>query len=172
MKCLQKTGEHLSIPLTEEALRILDKYMRKEKESLVFDIQSPQKLNDAVKDAAKAAGIDRTITEVFFIGTKRIEKNSKFCDIISNHDARRTFVSCSLAMGIPAETVMKCTGHKSYNTMKPYIETATETTVLEMEKWNKNQYRSKIIHLLDECDEETLKQILTDIQERIAETTT
>ena len=44
-------------------------------------------------------------------------------------------------MGIPPETVMKCTGHKSYNTMKPYIETATETAALEMEKWNKNQYR-------------------------------
>lgn len=165
----KKTGEHLSIPLTEEALRILDKYKKKEKESLVFDIQSPQKLNDAVKDAAKAAGIDRTITEIFYIGTERIEQNSKFCDIISNHDARRTFVSCSLAMGIPAETVMKCTGHKSYNTMKPYIETATETTVLEMEKWNKNQYRSKIIHLLDDCDEETLKQILAEIQEKLAE---
>ena len=56
-------------------------------------------------------------------------------------------------MGIPPETVMKCTGHKSYNTMKPYIETATETAALEMEKWNKNQYRSKIINLLDDVDE-------------------
>jgi integrase len=163
----KKTGEHLIIPLTEEAQRILDKYNKDlSPEDLVFDIQSPQKLNDAVKDAAKAAGIDRTITEVYYIGTERREESNKFCDIISNHDARRTFVSCSLAMGIPAETVMKCTGHKSYNTMKPYIETATETQALQMEKWNKNQYRSKIINLLDDASEDFLKGVLSYIQEQ------
>jgi hypothetical protein len=71
-------------------------------------------------------------------------------------------------MGIPPETVMKCTGHKSYNTMKPYIETATETAALEMEKWNKNQYRSKIINLLDDVDEDFLKSLLSDIQQKLA----
>jgi predicted GIY-YIG superfamily endonuclease len=69
-------------------------------------------------------------------------------------------------MGIPAETVMKCTGHKSYNTMKPYIETATETQALQMEKWNKNQYRSKIINLLDDASEDFLKGVLSYIQEQ------
>lgn len=165
----KKTGEHLVIPLTEEAQRILAKFEGQENaEGYVFDIQSPQKINDAVKDAAKAAGLDRIITEVYYIGTERREENNLFHEIISNHDARRTFVSCSLAMGIPAETVMKCTGHKSYNTMKPYIETATETQALEMEKWNKNQYRSKIINLLADADESLLKELLTDIQERLA----
>ena len=166
----KKTGEHLTIPLTEEAQRILDKYKDQvSSDGYVFDIQSPQKLNDAVKDAARVAGIDRIINEVYYIGTERREKSSKFYDIISNHDARRTFVSCSLAMGIPPETVMKCTGHKSYNTMKPYIETATETAMREMEKWNKNQYRSKIINLLDNADEGFLKSLLTDIQQKLAE---
>lgn len=165
----QKTGEHLYIPLTEEAQAIINRYKDNSGEGkLVFPIPSAQKLNDAVKDAAKAAGLDRIITEVYYIGTDRREESHKFCDIISNHDARRTFVSCSLAMGIPAETVMKCTGHKNYNTMKPYIDTATETQTLQMEKWNKNQYRSKIINLLDEVNEDFLKELLSDIQERLA----
>lgn len=64
---------------------------------------------------------------------------------------------------------MKCTGHKSYNTMKPYIETTTETAALEMEKWNKNQYRSKIIGLLDEASEEYLKKLLSEIQIELTE---
>lgn len=165
----QKTGEHLYIPLTEEALAIINKYSGKETaDGHVFDIPSAQKLNDAVKDAAKAAGLDRIITDIYYIGTERREDRHKFCDIISNHDARRTFVSCSLAMGIPAETVMKCTGHKNYNTMKPYIETAIETQALQMEKWNKNQYRSKIINMLDEADEDFLKELLADMQGRLA----
>lgn len=168
----KKTGEHLIIPLTEEAQRILNKYKGlSTADGYVFNVQSSQKLNDAVKDAAKAAGLDRIITEVYYIGTERKEESHKFCDIISNHDARRTFVSCSLAMEIPAETVMKCTGHKSYNTMKPYIETATETTVLEMERWNKNLYRSRIISLLNDADEQFLASLLNDIQTKIATTT-
>lgn len=59
-------------------------------------------------------------------------------------------------------------GSISYNTMKPYIQTATETAVLEMEKCNKNQYRSKSISLLDDVDEDFLKNLLSDIQTRFA----
>ena len=44
--------------------------------------------------------------------------------------------------------------------MKPYIETATETQALEMEKWNKSQYRSQIIQLLDKADEKELIRFL------------
>lgn len=167
----QKTDEHLVIPLTEEAQRILNKYYDfADKDGFIFNFLSPQKINDAVKDAAKAAGLDRLVTEVYYVGTQRKEETRKFYEIISNHDARRTFVSCSLAMRIPAETVMKCTGHKSYTTMKPYIETATETQELEMEKWNKNQYRSKIINLLDNADESLLKIVLAEIQTHMAST--
>ena len=120
-----------------------------------------------IKDAAKAAGLNRIIVETYFVGNKRLEEQHQFCDIISCHDARRTFVSCSLAMSIPAQVVMKCTGHKGYNTMKPYIETATETQALEMEKWNRSQYRSQIITLLDNANEELLKNILEYVKKAV-----
>ena len=71
-------------------------------------------------------------------------------------------------MGIPAEVVMKCTGHKNYNTLKPYIETTTETLTLQMEKWDKNPYRSKIINLIDNVDEKFLKGVLSYIQRKQA----
>ena len=100
------------------------------------------------------------------IGRERKSEQHKFYEIISCHDARRTFVSCSLAMGIPPQVVMKCTGHKGYNTMKPYIETATETQALEMEKWNRNQYRSQIITRLEEFKEDDLKLILDYVKSR------
>ena len=50
--------------------------------------------------------------------------------------------------------------------MKPYIETATETQALEMEKWNRSQYRSQIITLLDSASENHLKKILEYIKRR------
>ena len=162
----QKTSEHLSIPLTEGAISILKRYKGKETEDgHIFNVPSNQKLNDAIKDAAKAAGLDRIIIDTYLIGTKRKEEQHKFYEIISCHDARRTFVSCSLAMGITPQVVMKCTGHKGYNTMKPYIETAFETQTLEMEKWNHSQYRSQIISILDKADEKRLKEILAFCEE-------
>lgn len=165
----KKTGEHLYIPLTKEAQVIIDRYkVNDNTDNFAFNIPSAQKLNDAIKDAAKEAGLDRIVTDVYMIGTKRREESHKFCDIIKNHDGRRTFVTCSLAMGIPAEVVMKCTGHKNYNTLKPYIETTTETLTLQMEKWDKNPYRSKIINLIDNVDEKFLKGVLSYIQRKQA----
>ena len=49
--------------------------------------------------------------------------------------------------------------------MKPYIETATETQTLEMEKWNRNQYRSQIIALLDNAKESELLVALSTLQD-------
>ncbi len=161
----QKTSDHISIPLTDGAINILNKYKGKETaDGHIFNVPSNQKLNDAIKEAAKIAGLNRIIVDTYIIGTERKEEQHEFCDIISCHDARRTFVSCSLAMGIPAQVVMKCTGHKGYNTMKPYIETATETQALEMEKWNRSQFRSQIIQLLDKADEDELIRVLEFIK--------
>ena len=167
----QKTGDPLSIPLTEGAINILNRYIGRETaDGHIFDVPSNQKLNDAIKDAAKAAGIDRIIVNTYLVGTTRKEVQHRFHDVISCHDARRTFVSCSLAMGISPQVVMKCTGHKEYNAMKPYIGTATETQTLEMEKWNSNQYRSQIISLLDKADGKRLVEILAFCETRMSGT--
>lgn len=159
-----KTGEEIRVPLVDAALAIYNKYKdAPDKKGHVFPVTTDQKLNDAVKDAAKVAGIDREIIESYYIGNKREEEQHKFYDIISCHDARRTFVCCSLALGIPAQTVMKCTGHSSYNTMKPYIETASKTQEIEMEKWNNKKDdspRSKLITLLENANDEQIAAIL------------
>lgn len=157
----EKTDELITVPLCENAKQILKKYKRRyKKDGLVFDVLTNQKLNDYIKEAAKAAGLDRIIVDTYYVGTKRLRKTHRFYEIISCHDARRTFVSCSLAMGIPPEVVMKATGHHDYKTMKPYIATSDETQVREMSKWNQQQYRSQILTLLDKANEAELKEIL------------
>ncbi len=157
----QKTSEYINIPLTDGANAILDKYKGRETaDGHIFDVPSNQKLNDAIKEAAKEAGLDRVLVKTNFIGKQRIEKHLKLHEILSCHDARRTFVTCSLAMGISPQVVMRCTGHSNYATMKPYIETTSETQALEMERWNKSQSKSQIIKLLDEMDETRLQKML------------
>lgn len=167
-KVAQKTDERLYIPLTEGALKIIEKYKDKPgKNGLLFNVPSNQKMNDYIKLAAKAAGLDREIIDTYYIGTERKEESYKFHEIIGCHDARRTFVSCSLAMGIPVQVVMKCTGHSDYETMKPYIEIASETQSVQMEKWNSTQYKSQIITLLEDASEDDLKDILDVIKKKV-----
>ena len=43
-------------------------------------------------------------------------------ELIGTHTGRRTFICNALMLGIPAEIVMKWTGHSDYKSMKPYID--------------------------------------------------
>lgn len=155
----KKTADHITIPIIKRAQEILDKYADYESEDgSLFPVPSAQKLNDYIKLAAKDAGLDREVVNTYFIGTQRHDDVNKFYDIISCHDARRTFVCCSLAFGIPAPVVMSCTGHKDYESMKPYIEIASDTQRIELDKWNGVDAKYNIIEMLEKFDAAQLKQ--------------
>ena len=156
--CTEKTDDKLHIALNEHAQQIIEKYSWY-KGDTIFPVPSNQKLNDYLKEAAKLAGLDREISQVYFKGNTRHEDTYKFWEQISCHDARRTFVCCSLALGIPASVVMSATGHSDYSTMKPYIEVADETQKMQMEKWNTHQYKSGIIESMEKMNSAQLKQL-------------
>lgn len=154
----QKTKDKIRIPIISHARKILEKY--KDNEGVyVFSVPSNQKLNDYIKEAAELAGLDREVVETYFIGTQRHEEIHKFYETISCHDGRRTFVCCSLALGISPTVVMSCTGHADYESMKPYIEVTDETQKMQMEKWNTHQYKSDIIEKLDKMNPMQLKEL-------------
>lgn len=163
--CTKKTHDKLSIPLTIHAKEIINKYKDEDyKNGKMFRVYANQKINQLLKEAAKKVRLDREVVLIHYQGNSRIEEVKKFYEIIGCHDARRTFVCCSLAFGIPPTVVMSCTGHSTYNAMKPYIEVADETQRLELAKWDKadNQcdIRSDIAQKLEGVDEATLKKVL------------
>lgn len=133
----EKTDERLEINLNPYALEVLKKYKKmKLQGNHVFPPLSNQKLNDHLKEAALLARLTKTWVDEYYIGNKRERKEYKFYQIISCHDGRRTFICCSLALGIPHTFVMKWTGHSDYASMKPYIEISDEAKAAYMEKWN------------------------------------
>ena len=161
----QKTNDRITVPIIEDAQKIIDKYSwYHSKNGTIFPVASNQKLNDYLKEAAELAGLDREIVETYFIGTQRHEEIHKFYETISCHDGRRTFVCCSLALGISPTVVMSCTGHADYESMKPYIEVADETQKMQMEKWNTHQYKSDIIESLDKMNPTQLKELCEHIR--------
>lgn len=161
----EKTDQLLSIPLLPEAKEILVRY--KDTEGIyAFPAPSNQKLNDYIKEAAEMAGLDRIITETFYVGNVKHEEVHKLYETLSCHDARRTFVCCSLRLGIPAQVVMSCTGHSDYESMKPYIEVADNTTAMEMQRWGRQKYRGEILSMLDGATEDQLKAIIEILAQR------
>jgi integrase len=156
----KKTSDHITIPIIDDAKKLLDKYADyKPKNGNLFPVPSSQKLNDYIKEAAKLAGLDREVIDTYCIGTERHDDVQKIHEILSCHDGRRTFVCCSLAFGIPAAIVMSITGHKDYESMKPYIEIANDTKRFEMEKWNGNETKMNIMKELEEFDKDKLIQV-------------
>lgn len=160
----EKTDGKLIIPLVNQAKQIIEKYSWY-KGDTVFPVPSNQKLNDYLKEAAELAGLNRIVSQSYFKGNERYEKTAYFYEQISCHDARRTFVVCSLSLGIPMTIVMRATGHSDYESMKPYIEVLNETQRMEMDKWNTHQYKSSIIEKLDKMDSEQLKKLFEYVKE-------
>lgn len=154
----EKTDGKLIIPLIDQAKQIIEKYSWY-KGDTIFPVPSNQKLNDYLKEAAEIAGLDRIVSQSYFKGNDRYEKTAYFYEQISCHDARRTFVVCSLSLGIPMTIVMRATGHSDYESMKPYIEVLNETQRIEMEKWNKQSYKSEVISMIDKLDIRQLEQL-------------
>ena len=163
--CTQKTRDKLCIPLTKYAKEIINKYKGESyKGGKMFHVYANQKINELLKIAAEKAGLDREVVLVRFQGTTRYEEIKKFHEIIGCHDARRTFVCCSLSFGIPTTVVMSCTGHSSYQAMRPYIEICDETQRKELDKWNQADIQSNIKNdiakKLSDVDEDTLRKVL------------
>lgn len=71
-----------------------------------------------------------------FRGSQRVEEVIPKCDLISTHTARRTFVVTALTLGVPAEVVMRWTGHADWSSMRPYVAIVDELKKKEMGRFD------------------------------------
>lgn len=145
-----KTADSLIIELNTHSRKILDKYKSYHFENdKVFPVVSNQKMNDYLKELGELAGLNEPVRETYYKGSRRIDEVIPKYSLLATHAGRRTFVCNSLAMGIPAETVMKWTGHNDYRAMKPYIDIADRDRLQAMQIWDKKEVQ-KTDNLLDQ----------------------
>ena len=121
----QKTSEPLTIELNKYSRTIIDR-RRGMGLATVLPTISLQKCNDYLKEAAMLAQIDEPLRLVTFRGAERNEREVWKWEVVTTHCARRTFVVNALRLGIPAEVVMKWTGHSDYQAMRPYVAIVDE----------------------------------------------
>ena len=133
----QKTAEPLSIDLNVYSSAIISKYKDcKFANDLALPVCTNQKMNSFLKEIAKRAKLNSEIRKVHYSGSQRIEKVYKKWELITTHCGRRTFIVNALYLGIPAEVVMKWTGHADYKAMRPYIAIVDDLKSREMQKFN------------------------------------
>ena len=133
----QKTTDGLKIELNKYSKAILNKYkdIHFENEK-VLPVISNVNMNLALKDMGEIVGLNESQRIVYFKGNERIEKVSPKYKLLTTHCGRRTFIVNALFLGIPAEVVMRWTGHSDYKAMKPYIKIVDQLKEQEMNKFN------------------------------------
>lgn len=132
-----KTADSLTIELNKYSKAILDKYKDIHFENyMALPVISNQKMNDYLKELGELAEINEPIRETYYKGNERIDEVTPKYALLSTHAGRRTFICNALALGIPAQVVMKWTGHSDYKAMKPYIDIADDIKANAMNKFN------------------------------------
>ena len=112
----QKTNKELIIKLIPQALQILDKYNN----ILPLDI-SNQKLNKNIKEGVRVTGILRKEIVITQHLNDKKEKEKFVHELISIHDARKTFITLCLQNGLSITEVMQMSTHDSYKSFARYI---------------------------------------------------
>lgn len=132
-----KTADSLVIELNKHSKAILKKYKDIPfPDHKALPVISNQKMNDYLKELGELAGIDEPIRETYYKGSERIDIVTPKYALLGTHAGRRTFICNALSLGIPAQVVMKWTGHSDYDAMKPYIDIADNIKADAMNKFN------------------------------------
>ncbi|MDR2009908.1 MAG: site-specific integrase [Bacteroidales bacterium] len=140
----QKTVDSLIIELNKYSKAILKKY---ENVGLPNDMALPVvsnvKMNENLKEMGKEAGLTTPQRIVYFMGNQRHEEVLPKYALLTTHCGRRTFIVNALRLGVPAEVIMKWTGHSDYKAMKPYIKIVDKLKASEMEKFDNFKVQEK-----------------------------
>ncbi|OFO52018.1 hypothetical protein HMPREF3027_07220 [Porphyromonas sp. HMSC077F02] len=126
----KKTSDPLRIDINKYSRQLLDKYDNK------IPQLSNQKCNKYIKEVGMYCGINEPIRTVAIKGGKRVERVQPKWQMLSTHAGRRTFICNALMLGIPPDVVMKWTGHKDYDAMRPYIAIADGVKKEMMDRFN------------------------------------
>lgn len=132
-----KTADTITIELNKYARAILDRYANAEfKGDYALPRITNQRMNVYLKELCELCGINQPITRTYYQGAKRVDRTSPKYELVGTHTGRRTFICNALMLGIPAEIVMKWTGHADYKSMKPYIDVTNQAKARAMSRFD------------------------------------
>ncbi len=111
------------IPLYRIAADILNKY------NYQLPLNSNQEQNRAIKSILRKLGF---VQEVEFSRTKGVDQTrfiKPFCDRVTTHTARRTFVTILRNAGVTDKIIMSITDHKDIKTFNVYHQVSSSANI-------------------------------------------
>jgi len=122
----QKTGEKCIIPIRPECEAILKKY------DYTLPRTYEQKLNEFIREIAKAAKINEIIQYEQNRGGLTVKKKAYKYQQIRSHTARRTGCTLMHLAGINTLDIMKISGHRTEREFLKYIRLGKEETAISL----------------------------------------
>lgn len=121
---LKKTSKPLVIPLNKYSKEIINRITKGKKSNkrLFEGIKYPATISFYLHKMMKKCGFDEPVRYTKYLGNKRVDTCVPRYELLTFHTARKSFVCMMLSWGIAPNVVMKFTGHRSYNSMMPYID--------------------------------------------------
>lgn len=133
----QKTEDTVTIALNKRTRAIIDKYKDWAKVSgKCLPTITNQKANAYLHDLCELLKINTPTKQISYSGDKKVEVVLPKHKLITFHAGRRTFITHAARLGIPAEVIMKFSGHHSAEMLKPYMEIVEELKKQEMAKFD------------------------------------
>jgi integrase len=115
-----KTGVKVMVPLRSEIKAILKKW--KGLPPKITDVE----INRRIKEVCELCKINGTVLYFLTKGGKRRDFYLKKYEMVSNHTARRSFITNLLNLAVPDNQVMQLAGIKKHSTLMRYKKTKPE----------------------------------------------
>ena len=132
---MHKTAGTVEIELNRRAAEILQRWPSLP-EDKALPVVGNAKYNKYIHEVCRLAGLDRPHTSVWYTGGTRHEQTVPLWQVVSSHAGRRTFVVRALTLGIAAEVIMRWTGHRDFDAMRPYVKIVDDLKAQEMRKFD------------------------------------
>lgn len=97
------------VPLSAQALAIVEKYKGKDEKGRLFPFIAPQNYNEAIKEALKIAGFTHIV--VTYDAATNKEIHTEFYKVASSHMARRTFCGIGYKLTKDPNIIGTMSGH-------------------------------------------------------------
>ena len=117
-----KTKQKVRIFLMPNAKSILEKYSSDKP----FASLQPQSSKKHLRAIAKRIRLNRPINTTTFKGSERRDKTSPLHELISFHDARRSFATILTAANFNPDLIKAMTGHRTQREFEKYIRFSDE----------------------------------------------
>jgi integrase len=100
-----------------------------------FDINRVSLFNKILREVCQKAGLDDDIVFYRKVAGRQIKEVRKRYSQISSHTCRRTFCTLKFLKGMPAQAIMKFSGHKTERNFLKYLKLDAEMTAIKFKEF-------------------------------------